>query len=118
MKSKILGFLLGNFCFPFGIFGSLRTSSPLFGSLRNSCNRQLLENGKKLRDILNIACWPFGAHFVSGKKNYCYSEFLTLRVKMLKIQLFRVREPKNKVLGVVELAPFGASFNHHECSAF
>ena len=37
---------------------------------------------------------------------------------MLKIQLFRVREPKNKVLGDVELAPFGASFSHHECSAF
>lgn len=66
MKSKILGFLLGNLWLSFGIFGSFRISSPLFGGLRKSGNNQeLLENGKRLRDARNIAYWPFGAHFVS-----------------------------------------------------
>ena len=88
MKSKILGFLLGNLWLYFGIFGSLRTSSPLFGSVRNSRNRQLLENDKKLRDILNIACWPFGAHFVSGKKNTVIANFLSLVLKCLKFNCF------------------------------
>ena len=33
--------------------------------------------------------------YLSGKKNYCYSEFFTVSVKMPKILQFQVTEPKN-----------------------
>ena len=48
-------------------------------------NRELLKNGQKLRDILNIVYWPFcGLIYFFLDKNYCYSEFFTVSVKMSK----------------------------------
>lgn len=52
--------------------------------------------------------------FLSGKKNYSYSECYTVSVKVPKMHLFLVTLPKIEVLPVsvvIELPPFRPSVN-------
>ena len=67
------------------VFGYLRQSSVVFENLEIIGNCWKIAK-KKLRDILNIVYWHFwGPFFCFWKKNYCYSEFFMVRVKMPKV---------------------------------